>query len=286
MPNRRTRDRQLAKLAARRAAERRRKRRQRLAAIAVASALFLGALVFLLVVFIGGRSTTPAAGPTPSATPSSGVSASLTPSSSPAGVACGGTVPKAASVKKPSFSKPPKKTIDPKRTYVLDMRTSCGTIKIQLLPDEAPNTVNSLVFLAEQGFFDGQVFHRTVQGFVIQGGDPNSVNDPAKVGQGGPGYSTVDPPPKGAKYPEGTMAMAKTQAEAPGTAGSQFFIVTGPSADAALAPGGKGQYAIVGKVVAGLAVATRIEKLPRAGGATDGRPAQDVYIERVTVRIS
>jgi peptidyl-prolyl cis-trans isomerase B (cyclophilin B) len=282
MPNRRTRDRQLAKLAARRAAERHRKRRQRLAAISVASALFLGAMVFLLVVFVGGKTTKPAAAPTPTATASPSASASPTP----AGVACGGKVPKAASVKKPSFDKPPKKTIDAKRTYVLDMKTSCGTIKIQLLPKVAPNTVNSLVFLAEQGFFDGQLFHRTVQGFVIQGGDPNTVNDPAKAGQGGPGYSTVDPPPAGAKYPAGTVAMAKTQAEAPGTAGSQFFIVTGKDADAALAPGGKGQYAIVGKVVAGMDVATKIEQLPRAGGTTDGRPAQDVYIERVTVRIS
>ncbi|HEX9236394.1 MAG TPA: peptidylprolyl isomerase [Actinomycetota bacterium] len=219
--------------------------------------------------------------------------ASASPRPSPratptAGVACGGTVPAAASVKKPQFTKPPKQTIDPKKTYTLKMETSCGEIDIRLDQKSAPHTANSLVFLAKQHFFDGLLFHRTVQNFVIQGGDPLTVKgNPASVfGTGGPGYKTVDTPTKGGRYPQGTMAMAKAGSEAPGTAGSQFFIVTGTGADSSLAPGGKPQYAIVGTVVKGLDVAVRIEHLPREKGQPDGRPAQDVYIVGVTAKVS
>ena len=283
MPSRRSsRDRQLAKLAARRAAERKRKRRQRLLAATVAIVVAIGGLTFAAIALTGGSKGKPVAAPstTPSASPSATASAY--------GVACGGTVPKAASVKKKQYKKPPKTIIDPKKTYTMTMVTSCGTIKIKLDQKSAPNTVNSLVFLAQQHFFDGLLFHRTVQDFVIQGGDPLTVagNDPNQFGTGGPGYQTVDAPPKGATYPSGTVAMAKGSSEPNGTAGSQFFIVTGASADAALAPGGKGQYAIVGKLIAGLDVAQTIEKLPRVGGSADGRPAQDVYIVKVTVKAS
>ena len=283
MPSRKsTRDRQLAKLAARRAAERRRKRRQRLLAASLAIVVAIAGLTFAAIALTGGSKAKPVAAPssTPSASPSATASAYA--------VACGGTVPKAASVKKKQYKKAPKTTIDPNKTYTMTMVTSCGTIKIKLDPKSAPNTVNSLVFLAQQHFFDGLLFHRTVQDFVIQGGDPLTVagNDPNQFGTGGPGYKTVDAPPKGATYPPGTVAMAKGSSDPNGTAGSQFFIVTGASADASLAPGGNGQYAIVGKLIAGLDVAQAIEKLPRVGGAADGRPAQDVYIVKVTVKAS
>ena len=75
--------------------------------------------------------------------------------------------------------------------------------------------------LARKGFFDGTIFHRIVPGFVIQGGDPTGK------GTGGPGYKTVEPPPAGTLYTHGIVAMAKAANEPPGTAGSQFFIVTG-----------------------------------------------------------
>jgi cyclophilin family peptidyl-prolyl cis-trans isomerase len=168
------------------------------------------------------------------------------------------------------------------------METSCGIIDIELDQKSAPHTVNSLVYLARQHFFDGLLFHRTVQDFVIQGGDPLTVtgNPPEAFGTGGPGYKTADPPPAGAAYPQGTVAMAKAGDEPNGTAGSQFFVVTGTSADSALAPGGKGLYAIAGHVTKGLDVALKIEHLPRQGGAADGRPAQDVYIVKVTVEVS
>jgi peptidyl-prolyl cis-trans isomerase B (cyclophilin B) len=282
MPDRkRTRERQLAKLAQRRAAERWKKHRQRIAAALVGVGLTVAVIVVLLVAFTGGKAKPIAApSPTPSATASPTAAAA-------AGVACGGKVPKANSVVKKQFKNAPKMTIDTSKKYLMTMKTSCGTIKIELDPTSAPNTVNSLVYLADQGFFDGLIFHRTVQDFVIQGGDPLTVkgNDPATFGSGGPGYKTTDAPPAGATYPQGTVAMAKGQTEQAGTSGSQFFIVTGASADAALAPGGTGQYAIVGKVTSGVDIAKKIELLPRAGGSADGRPAQDAYIIKVTVRV-
>jgi cyclophilin family peptidyl-prolyl cis-trans isomerase len=147
---------------------------------------------------------------------------------------------------------------------------------LELDAKDAPNTVNSLVFLAQQKFFDGLTFHRIVKNFVIQGGDP--LGD----GTGGPGYKTVDAPPKGVTYKEGDLAMAKAGNEASGTAGSQFFIVTGdPSA-----LNSAGSYALVGHVISGLDVANKIEQLPAVGGAQDAAPADTVYIVKVTVNVS
>jgi peptidyl-prolyl cis-trans isomerase B (cyclophilin B) len=285
MPNRRTRDRQLAKLASRRAVERRRKRRQRVIAGVLVSALVLGlGSVGLIALFSSLSKPNPAssATPTPSATASASTAAGT--------VACGGTVPKAAAKAKPQYDKAPKNTIDPKKAYTMTMKTSCGTIEIKLDQQSAPKTVNSLVFLAGQHFFDGQQFHRIVKGFVIQGGDPLTAggNPPNAFGTGGPGYKTVDAPPAGAKYPQGTVAMAKGGDEPNGTAGSQFFIVTGASAEASLAPGGVGQYAIVGTVVTGLDVALAIENLPTTTGSSgeNSTPVQQIYIEKVTVKAS
>jgi peptidyl-prolyl cis-trans isomerase B (cyclophilin B) len=285
MPNRRTRDRQLAKLASRRAAERRRKRRQRVIAGVLVSALVLGLGSFGLIALFSSLGKPKAAS---SATPTPSASASVSPAA--ATVACGGTVPKAASKKKPQYDKAPKNTIDPRKTYTMTMETSCGTIEIKLDQKSAPKTVNSLVFLAGQRFFDGQQFHRIVKGFVIQGGDPLTAggNPPEAFGTGGPGYKTVDKPPAGAKYPPGTVAMAKGGSEPDGTAGSQFFIVTGAAADASLAPGGVGQYAIVGTVVKGLDVALAIEALPTSTGSSgeNSTPVRKIYIDKVTVKVS
>lgn len=247
--------------------------------------MFLAAIGAVASAFIGGGNEPE---PSASATPSVPASPSVSPSPTIRTVACGGTVPEANSVEKPQFDAAPKMTIDVDKTYTARMETSCGTIVIQLDPKSAPNTVNSFVFLAKQGFFDGLLFHRTVQGFVIQGGDPLTAagNDPSSFGTGGPGYQTVDVPAPGSTYPAGTVAMAKSGADPNGTAGSQFFVVTGADADASLAPDGDPQYAIIGKVVEGLDVAQQIEQLPRDDAVSDGRPAQDVYIVKVTIEVS
>jgi peptidyl-prolyl cis-trans isomerase B (cyclophilin B) len=262
--SRKTRERQLAKLADRRRRERNRRRRQRILAASVGIAVALGGLGFAGFALIADDTATPSALPT--ATPS--------PTVSPGGVACGGTVPEAAEVEKQTYEKPPKMAIDRNKTYRATVKTSCGTIVMQLDPKLAPNTVNSLFFLARKKFFDGLIFHRIAKGFVIQGGDPTGS------GSGGPGYKTVDKPAKDAKYQVGVVAMAKSTEEAAGTSGSQFFIVIGVDAEL------PADYAIVGKVVKGQEVAEMIGALPIESGASDGRPAQTVYIEKVSVKAS
>jgi peptidyl-prolyl cis-trans isomerase B (cyclophilin B) len=152
-------------------------------------------------------------------------------------------------------------------TYTLLFETSCGAFSVLLDPELAPRTTASLVALAREGYFDGTIIHRVVPGFVIQGGDPT------QTGSGGPGYSTVDVPPADARYTKGVVAMAKAGFEPAGTAGSQFFVVTGD--DVGLPP----EYAIVGTVSEGMDAVTRIDAL----GVGDGPPSRPVVVERVTV---
>jgi peptidyl-prolyl cis-trans isomerase B (cyclophilin B) len=148
----------------------------------------------------------------------------------------------------------------------LVVETNCGTFTIALDQKAAPKTVASVAGLAESGFYDDTTFHRIVPGFVIQGGDPTAT------GTGGPGYSTVDPPSESTKYTLGVVAMAKTPAEAPGTSGSQFFIVTGQ--DIGLPP----EYAVIGKVTDGIAV---VNKIGRLGDRTTEEPTQVIVISKM-----
>lgn len=164
-------------------------------------------------------------------------------------------------------SKAPSAPLDEAKTYALVFDTSCGSFTVTLDPRLAPKTSASLVALARSGYFDDTIFHRVVPGFVIQGGDPT------QSGSGGPGYSTVDVPPSDAAYTRGVVAMAKSGVEAPGTAGSQFFVVTGD--DAGLPP----EYAIVGKVTDGMDTVERIDAL----GVADGPPSKPVVVTSVTV---
>ena len=261
MSNKKTRERQLAKLAARRKAERQRHARQRWAAIIVSVAVVLFAGYMVWNAFLRGEGTTAAAG---------GKSG-----------ACSTTVPPAAGQKKKTYAKPPPNVLKPGKTYKATVETSCGTFVIQFDRKLAPNTVNSMVFLAQNQFYDGLTFHRTVKDFVIQGGDPKGD------GSGGPGYETVDKPPKSATYTVGTVAMAKGQTQPAGTAGSQFFVVTSDSANASLAPKGQGpQYAITGHVISGMDVVNKIEAQPRTGGQPDAAPAQKIYIIKMTISAS
>jgi cyclophilin family peptidyl-prolyl cis-trans isomerase len=167
----------------------------------------------------------------------------------------------------PGSNEAPRAPLEDGKTYALTFETNCGSFTVTLDTDLAPNTAASLIALAESGYFDDTIFHRVVPGFVIQGGDPT------QSGSGGPGYSTVDVPPSGAGYTKGTVAMAKSPVEAPGTAGSQFFVVTADDAD--LPP----EYAIVGDATAGIDTIDRIGAL----GVADGPPSQPVVVSGVTV---
>jgi cyclophilin family peptidyl-prolyl cis-trans isomerase len=171
-------------------------------------------------------------------------------------------------------------TIDRKATYTATMVTSCGTIVIELDAKRAPQTVNSFVFLAHRGYFDGQYFHRLDTSIdVIQGGDPTGT------GGGGPGYAIPDELKGGESYTPGTLAMANSGAN---TGGSQFFIISGPNGRNL---DGNPAYTIFGTVVEGLRVAQRILSLPildpaaaAQGDLSAQRPKQAVYIETLTIR--
>jgi cyclophilin family peptidyl-prolyl cis-trans isomerase len=160
--------------------------------------------------------------------------------------------------------------LDPAKTYTVTTQTNLGTFAFTLDVKDSPCTTASFASLVRKKFFDGTRFHRIVPGFVIQGGDPTGT------GTGGPGYSVVDMPPPTARYTQGVVAMAKTAAEPAGTSGSQFFVVTAD--DAQLTP----DYAIVGKVVAGLDVVDRIGTL----GDASEQPTETVEINRARVDVS
>ena len=145
--------------------------------------------------------------------------------------------------------------------------TSHGQFAFELDADASPKAVASFVELAQKGYFDGTVFHRVVPGFVIQGGDPTGT------GTGGPGYQTEDTPSPDTAYTKGVVAMAKTATDPPGTAGSQFFVVT--AEDAGLPP----EYAVIGAVTDGLDVVMAIGEL----GDASQKPTERIVVETVTI---
>jgi len=156
---------------------------------------------------------------------------------------------------------------------MVTLNTSCGPIEIAMDPAVAPETVNSFVFLAEQGYFDGTVSHRILPGYMMQAGDPTAT------GLGGPGYTIPDELPSESAYTRGVVAMANA---GPDTAGSQFFILFG-EADW-LPP----QYSIFGEVVSGFEVLDAIELIPRGRGANSAdaepsTPLESLFIESVSI---
>lgn len=166
-----------------------------------------------------------------------------------------------------SFDKP-EQVVEKGEAVSAVVATSCGEFTIALDTERAPKTSNSFAFLAEEGFFDETTFHRIVPEFVIQGGDPEGN------GAGGPGYSVVEAPPSDLEYTKGIVAMAKTETEAPGTSGSQFYVVTG--ANVGLPP----EYALLGEVTNGYPTVEKIEKQAKPGTE---EPKQPVVIESVTI---
>jgi len=163
--------------------------------------------------------------------------------------------------------KAPAQTVAKGEKLTAVVKTSCGTFEIALDSARAPKTVNSFVYLSEEGFYDDLTFHRVKPGFVIQGGDPLGT------GVGGPGYSVTEKPPANLSYTKGTVAMAKSSADPPGRSGSQFFVVT--AADAGLPP----EYALVGKVSKGYDAVEAIEEQ----GTKAEKPKQPVLIEKIKI---
>jgi peptidyl-prolyl cis-trans isomerase B (cyclophilin B) len=148
--------------------------------------------------------------------------------------------------------------------YSIEFQTTRGRFTVAIDEKLAPCNGDSMLQLARDGFFDGIAFHRIVPDFVIQAGQSKKTAD------GGPGYTTVDPPPSDTRYRKGIVAMAKTAEDPPGTGGSQFFVVTGRNV--MLPP----DYAPIGRVVKGMAVVDKIGKL---GNLSTQAPTQRIVIE-------
>jgi cyclophilin family peptidyl-prolyl cis-trans isomerase len=167
------------------------------------------------------------------------------------------------------WTAPPAMTIDPSKQYTATIETTDGTIEARLFAQEAPKTVNNFVFLAREGYYDGVPFHRVINGFMIQTGDPTGT------GRGGPGYRFNDEPVS-RSYTRGILAMANA---GPNTNGSQFFIVHG--ADVGLPP----NYTIFGEVTGGMDVVDTIAGAPVKAGAGGERstPVSPARIERVEI---
>ena len=182
--------------------------------------------------------------------------------------ACGATPP--AELSPMTFDAPEDQSLDASAPVTATIATSCGDIVVELYPDLAPETVNSFVFLARSGYFDGSVSHRVMPGFVIQAGDPTAT------GREGPGYTIPDELPEpGFLYEEGVLAMANA---GPNSTGSQFFIVL---ADAPL----PNAYSYFGKVVSGFDTIERIAEIPLGANAFGEMsvPLETLYIETVDI---
>ncbi|MFI3324961.1 MAG: peptidylprolyl isomerase [Clostridia bacterium] len=154
---------------------------------------------------------------------------------------------------------------------IVTFETSMGTIKAELYPEIAPNTVNNFISLIEGGKYDGTIFHRVIPGFMIQGGDPTGT------GMGGPGYQIKGEfSGNGFKndlvHTEGVLSMARSMS--PNSAGCQFFVMV------ADAPHLDGQYAAFGKVIEGMEVAQSIVSVKRNYA---DKPVNDMVMEKVTV---
>lgn len=189
--------------------------------------------------------------------------------------ACGAEAPPEERIM--SFEAPePQGDITSTAVVTVTIATSCGEFAIELNNAQAPETANSFVFLARQGFYDGQVVHRVAENFVFQTGDPQAN------GTGGPGYVIADEfPEDGFVYEEGVVAMASRGAR---STGSQFFVVTGPDGRFLT-----NQFNVLGTVVSGQEAIDRIMGVPTSaapGTVEQSRPLETVYIESIDVEVA
>jgi cyclophilin family peptidyl-prolyl cis-trans isomerase len=144
------------------------------------------------------------------------------------------------------YSKPFEMQIDPSKKYTATIETNRGTIVADLFAAQTPRTVNNFVSLARDGYYDGVTFHRVINDFMIQGGDPTGT------GRGGPGYTFKDEfDPKLKHDKPGILSMANA---GPGTNGSQFFITHVPT------PWLDGKHSVFGQVTTGMDVVNKIEQ--------------------------
>ena len=163
------------------------------------------------------------------------------------------------------WNKPPEMVIDPKKKYTATLSTDKGDIVLELFADKTPRTVNNFVFLANEGFYDGTIFHRVIADFMVQGGDPTGT------GTGGPGYRFADEFHPSLKHTKpGILSMANA---GPGTNGSQFFITHVPTAWL------DGKHSVFGQVISGMDV---LMSIPPRDPIKAASPA--VKLNKVTIQ--
>lgn len=146
--------------------------------------------------------------------------------------------------------------------------TNMGEFEIELFEDKTPITTKNFIDLAQEGFYDGVIFHRIIDGFMIQGGDPTGT------GMGGPGYTIEDEfTPELTHESEGILSMANTGR--PHTGGSQFFITL------AATPWLDGHHTVFGKIVKGIEV---VREIGHVKTGPQDRPVHDVVINKITIK--
>jgi cyclophilin family peptidyl-prolyl cis-trans isomerase len=240
------------------------RKKQSTVRMAVIAVLAVGlAALFAFLFTRDGDETDVASENTTSTTGAATSTSETTANPALAAIQCNDTKP-ADNPNRPKFTEPPAMQIDPAKKYTAVMETSCGKITVELDAKNAPKTVNNFVFLAQKKFYDGLTFHRVVQDFVIQGGDPLGT------GSGDPGYKFEDELPQDG-YKLGSLAMANSGAN---TNGSQFFIVTGQNGTTL-----QSNYSRFGMVTGGLDVAQKLESF----GQPDQKPSRPLYILSVTI---
>ncbi len=191
--------------------------------------------------------------------------------------ACKSSSSATTSVHTQTWSAAPAMQIDLSKTYTAVFDTSLGTFKVQLFTSLAPKTVNNFVFLSNQKFYDGTIFHRIMKTFMIQSGDPTGT------GMGGPGYTIPDELPVKYSYDPGIVAMANTGRANSG--GSQFFICTGTvAANLNQNP----IYTEFGKVIEGMDVVQKIAAVSVVASSSGelSKPVTPPVIKTITIEVS
>lgn len=180
------------------------------------------------------------------------------------GCSGGASTPPANDKQPPKAEK--EKSAAPVKNRVARIETSKGTFRIELFEDKAPITTKNFIDLANKGFYNGVIFHRVIDGFMIQGGDPTGT------GTGGPGYKIPDEFHPDLKHDgAGILSMANA---GPNTGGSQFFITLGPT------PHLNNRHAVFGKVIEGLDV---VKAIGRSATGQGDRPLEEISMKKVTI---
>jgi cyclophilin family peptidyl-prolyl cis-trans isomerase len=240
----------------------------------VRSILLLSLIICLAAVTMSACGKAKALTESESAAPPTAPAASVAPTDSPCAkvVQASPSDNKSAAVK--SWDKPPAMAIDVNKTYCAVVQTSKGSFTLELFAKDAPKTVNNFVFLAKNNYYNGIIFHRIIENFMIQTGDPTGT------GSGNPGYSFEDELTGPHKYVEGIVAMANGGPSHPNTNGSQFFINTADNTQNLT-----NNYSIFAQVAAGMDIIKKIAATPVTANPTgeNSLPTEKVTIDSVTI---